>query len=68
MTWKNQKKDEARSAYYFYVHDVKSDFIKSHPGMTFSEIGRALGKCWNDMTKEQKKKYIILEQNDKKKR
>jgi len=63
-----RKKSSVPSAYILFCHDERAKIKDNHPGMTFAEVAKELGRRWNkasDDTKEHYKKQhdILLQQH-----
>lgn len=56
---------KARSSYAFFMTSVRPLIVQANPGTNFGDIGRLVGKRWNDMTAEQRRPFEELAEGDK---
>jgi hypothetical protein len=55
----------AMSAYMFYAQANRDKVKKDHPGASFGEIGKILGKMWGKASASEKSKYEAKAEKDK---
>eukprot|EP01156_Anaeramoeba_ignava_P018255 Anaeramoba_ignava/a91199_2803.p1 GENE.a91199_2803~~a91199_2803.p1 ORF type:complete len:127 (+),score=41.94 a91199_2803:1-381(+) len=46
-----------RNGYFIFCADARQTIKEQYPEMSISEIGKLLGKMWNELDPEEKKKY-----------
>ncbi|CAN6456058.1 unnamed protein product [Victoria cruziana] len=56
----------AMSAFMFFSTTERDNVRKSNPGMSFTDVGRALGEKWKKMTAEEKERYEAMARADQK--
>ncbi|XP_072977188.1 FACT complex subunit SSRP1-like [Typha angustifolia] len=56
----------AMSGFMFFSNTERENLKRSHPGMSFTEVGRALGERWKKMTAEEKEPYESMAKADSK--
>lgn len=54
------------AAFMFFSQQQRPAMKESNPAATIGDLGKLLGKKWNDMTDEQKKPYVMQAEEDKK--
>ncbi|XP_057768691.1 FACT complex subunit SSRP1 isoform X2 [Salvia miltiorrhiza] len=55
----------AISAFMFFCQTERENLKKTHPGISFTEVGKVLGERWNKMTGEEKCPYEAKARADK---
>ena len=68
---KSYKKDpnlpkRAVSAYFFYLSERRQTIAKEHPEYNNRTIISAMSAEWNRMNEKDKKKFVLLAEEDKK--
>ncbi|KAJ0985546.1 hypothetical protein J5N97_003902 [Dioscorea zingiberensis] len=68
---RQKKKDpnapkRAMSGFMFFSNSERENIKKSNPGLSFTDVGRALGDRWKKMTVEEKEPFEAMAQADKK--
>jgi len=53
------------SAFMYYAKDKRGEIKAAHPGITFGEIGKEIGKAWKLCTPEEKEPFNKLAAKDK---
>lgn len=56
----------ALSGFMFFSKAERENIKKSNPGLSFTDLGRALGEKWNKLSAEEKAPYESMAQADKK--
>jgi hypothetical protein len=54
---KQKKKNKRKNAYTVFSSKFRSKVKQKNPDKTFGEISKMIGKNWNNLNKEEKKKY-----------
>jgi len=54
------------SSYIFYCNEVRNEIKEENPDMKATEITSELGKRWKSLTDKEKKKYVKMSLDDKK--
>ncbi|KAK9116863.1 hypothetical protein Sjap_015810 [Stephania japonica] len=57
---------KAMSAFMFFSNSERDNVRKSNPGMVFTDVGRALGEKWRNMTAEEKEPFEVMTRADQK--
>ncbi|XP_020259196.1 FACT complex subunit SSRP1-like [Asparagus officinalis] len=56
----------AMSAFMFFSNTERENLKKNNPGMSFTDVGRALGEKWKKMTAEEKEPFESMARADSK--
>eukprot|EP00262_Sarcandra_glabra_P010978 TRINITY_DN26688_c0_g1_i1.p1 TRINITY_DN26688_c0_g1~~TRINITY_DN26688_c0_g1_i1.p1 ORF type:complete len:646 (-),score=160.90 TRINITY_DN26688_c0_g1_i1:244-2181(-) len=56
----------AMSGFMFFSQTERENLKKSNPGMSFTDVGRALGERWKKMTAEEKEPFESMARADQK--
>ena len=54
------------SSYFMFMNDRRTKFREDNPEMSMCQITKALTEVWHKLTEDEKKKYIDLALDDKK--
>jgi hypothetical protein len=55
----------AKTSYLLYANDVRDDIRKKHPDIPISEVTKIIGLQWNELSTDDKQKYVELASADK---
>ncbi|KAL5722625.1 FACT complex subunit ssrp1 [Ranunculus cassubicifolius] len=57
---------KAMSGFMFFSNTERENVKKSNPGIAFTDVGKALGEKWRNLTAEEKEPYEAMAKADKK--
>ncbi|KAJ3450029.1 high mobility group protein dsp1 [Anaeramoeba flamelloides] len=56
----------ARNCYHYFMMEKKKELKKSNPDMDSKKVNKKVSKAWDNISQKNKKKYIKMAEDDKK--